>query len=467
MATKSVDASKMMLRMSDFVSEPKRMLPPITDYEKEPLVPLEQTVKPLLSLVPDVEEMVRTVKQNCQHPQNHLSSDESASIMLYTLEWMPRKQSFFFILNQTLRSQNREELLPWFLFLRLFIFALSKLPSTTHRIIYYGIKMDLSQEFTKGKTFIWWTFSSCSSSIKFLEQFLGESGHRTIFNIECDSAKDISQHSFYQSENEVLMYPARQFQVVSSFNSGNQMKIIHLKEIQPPFPLIHISQTSSIDTYENEQLQQRIEQCQSRSKVDLSEQNLNDEDMKIVIKEAIINKQCTELDLSNNKITSVGASMIAEALNNNTTLEWLYLTENRLCDRGVHSLAQTLSFNNSNIDILGLRGTSITNESAEYLAEMLKINTKLKCLLLGCNEISDRGVEILANTLIHHNTTLLSLRVVSNKLVSDSSVDVLVEMLKQNRTLKRVDIENCNLFEKGKDRLREIAKSKTDFELEI
>ena len=105
--------------------------------------------------------------------------------------------------------------------------------------------MDLGEEFPKGKTFFWWAFSSCSSSIEVLEQFLGQHGHRTIFNIECDSAKDIYAHSFYQSENEVLMYPARQFQVVASFNAGNQLRIIHVKEIQPPFPFIHIPSISS------------------------------------------------------------------------------------------------------------------------------------------------------------------------------------------------------------------------------
>ena len=93
--------SKRMLRISDFTSEPKRMLPPIKGYEKESLVTLEQAVKSLHSLVPDIEEMVWTVKQNCQHPQHPLSSDESASIMLYTLEWMPRESSFYFILNQS------------------------------------------------------------------------------------------------------------------------------------------------------------------------------------------------------------------------------------------------------------------------------------------------------------------------------------------------------------------------------
>jgi hypothetical protein len=240
MAAKFVDESKSMVRMCDLTSEPKRMLPPIKGYEKQPLVSIDQAIKPLIPIVSDVEEMVWTVKQNCQHPQDDLSSDESASIMLYTLEWMPREQSFYFILNQALRSQNRQELLPWFLFLRLFIFALAKLPSTAHRMLYRGIKMDLTEEFPEGKTFVWWAFTSCTFSMKVLEQFLGQSGHRTIFNIECDSAKDICQHSFYQSEKEVLMYPARQFQVMSTFNSGNQLKIIHLKEIHPPFPLIYI-----------------------------------------------------------------------------------------------------------------------------------------------------------------------------------------------------------------------------------
>ena len=104
MAAKSVHESKMMLRMSDFTSESKRMLPPIKGYEKEPLVSIEQAIKPLHSLIPDIEEMVWTVKQNCQHPQDHhLSSDESASIMIYTLEWMPHESSFYFILNKSLK----------------------------------------------------------------------------------------------------------------------------------------------------------------------------------------------------------------------------------------------------------------------------------------------------------------------------------------------------------------------------
>jgi Ran GTPase-activating protein (RanGAP) involved in mRNA processing and transport len=559
MARNTVDESKAMLRMCDLTSEPKRMLPPIKDYEKQQLVSLERAVQPLLSIVADIEEMVWTVKKNCQHPQDDLSSDESASIMLYTLEWTPHESSFYFILNNTLRSQNRNDLLPWFLYLRLFMFALSKLPSTKHRIIYRGIEMDASNEFPKGKTFIWWAFSSSTSSLEVLQQFLGKIGHRTIFNIECDSAKDISKHTFYQKENEILMYPARQFEVVSLFDSGNQMKIIHIKETQPLFPLIHIPatyltntdqsiqmhrslshispsqhlrtspnqieeddpflshiriaqsflasidqikptctslpltspsqqfpsstdqikkvepsfsrvhipQASSTNTYQNEQLQQFIEQCEQQSEVNLEKQNLTDEDMEIVVKEAIINKQCKKLELGCNKITSVGASIIAKALNRNATLDILYLNKNHLSDKGIYTLATTLSLNNSKLSFLGLQDTGITDEGVKYIAEMLKTNTAIDRLLLSWNGISDQGVKILVDALTNHNTTLQTLRLSNNKLISDSSAEFLVEMLKQNKTLRCLDICNCKLSEKGKEQLRQITRSKQKFDLRV
>ncbi|CAF4087126.1 unnamed protein product [Rotaria sordida] len=294
----------------------------------------------------------------------------------------------------------------------------------------------------------------------------------------------------YQNENEILMYPARQFQVVSSFNSGNQLKIIHIKEIQPPFPLIHIPSTSSTiinpieniqpsflriqissssftNNYQNKKLQDLIEQCQSQSEVNLMALNLNDEDMKIVVKEAIINKQCKELYLQYNKLTSVGASIIANALNNNATLEDLYLTDNRLCDKGVRNLITILSLNSSTLSLLDLQDTSITDEGATYVAEMLKTNTRLCRLLLGDNEISDRGVEQLSEALSYHNNTLISLNLTNNKLISELGIDSLVKMLKHNQTLIYLYIEECDLSEKEKDKLRQTARIKKGFKLEM
>ena len=102
------------------------------------------------------------------------------------------------------------------------------------------MKLDLSQQYLKGKTYIWWGFSSTTQSIEVLEgkQFLGKTGVRTLFSIECFHGKSISNHSYYAFEDEVLLLPARQFQVTDVLNPAEDLHIITLREVQPPFPLL-------------------------------------------------------------------------------------------------------------------------------------------------------------------------------------------------------------------------------------
>jgi len=241
MASNNVHEQKHTHRFSDIVAEPRRMLLPIQGFEKMSLVSLEEAVKPLVSVVPDVEQMVWIAKQNCSHPKDGLTSDESASIMIYTMEWEPYEKSFYAILNTTLRAANRQELKSWFLYLRLIINALHKLPAT-HHAIYRGVKSDLAAQYCQGDTIVWWGFSSCSLSLETLknERFLGKSGIRTLFSIECDSGKNIRSHSYYAEEDEVLLLPARQFEVIGCLDQGNGLQIIQLKETQPKFPLIKL-----------------------------------------------------------------------------------------------------------------------------------------------------------------------------------------------------------------------------------
>ena len=240
MASKYVDPEcKSMQRFTDIPGEPRRMLAPIKGYEKMPLVSLEDTVKPLIPFVPEVDRMVWTVKQQCTAPTEGLSVDQSASIMLYSLEWSPREESVYYALNNFLRATDRNKLKPWFLYLKLLIYSLSKLPATL-RTVYRGVKEDLHASYPKDSTFVWWGFSSCTTSVDVLqvEEFLGKSGTRTMFNIECHSGRDIRHHSFFPTEKEVMLLAARQFQVVGSFDSGSGLHIIQLKEIEPPFPLL-------------------------------------------------------------------------------------------------------------------------------------------------------------------------------------------------------------------------------------
>lgn len=333
------------------------MLPPIQGYENKPLVSLEVALEPLVGLVPDVQQYALVATGKCEKPPaDGLSIDESASIRLYTMEWKSKEQSLYFILNKTLRSENRDLLKDWFLYLKLIITALLKIPST-HRLLYRGLKRDLSREHPEGRNNIWWAFSSCTTSLAVLENgpFFGKTGTRTLFKIDCYSGKEIRKHSAFPNEDEVLLIAASHFRIVSCRPAGDGIHIIQLKETEPEFVLIVKGPVTTASppvfvnevtpTYDNPELQHRIACFPCHSAVSLGERRLTDEDMKIVIQDAIIAKSCTKLLLHNNLLTSQGISALATGLRESTTLEELDLSNNRLTDTDLAPLAKELSVN--------------------------------------------------------------------------------------------------------------------------
>ncbi|CAF4397125.1 unnamed protein product [Rotaria socialis] len=228
-------------RVLDVGQEPLKMLLPICGYEDSPLVSLEKAVKPLLAILPDLKYDAHTAKQeSAEKPADGLTRDESAAIILYSMEGKSREKSLYYTLNSILRSENRSKLEPWFLYLKLFMSGLTRLPSA-RQFVYRGVKMDLSKRYKKGDVFIWWAFSSCSASLEALENedFLGRTGKRTLFTIDCDNGKDISQHVYYQLEKEILLPAASQFEVVASLEPADDFHIIQLKEIQSQVDLQH------------------------------------------------------------------------------------------------------------------------------------------------------------------------------------------------------------------------------------
>jgi hypothetical protein len=216
-------------RITDVAEEPLKFLMPISGYEKMPLVSLEEAVEKLVHILPLIQTYVYVAKQRCKQPADGLTQDESAAIMLYTMGWAPLDECLYIVLNATLRSSNRKELTPWFLYLRLFLNALSHLP-TSSRSVYRGVKMDLSKQYVKGNKIIWWGFSSCTTTMDVLqsEQFLGKTGIRTLLAIDCFNGKNIRNHSYFSSEDEILLLPATHF-VVSSCLHQTNLIIIHLK----------------------------------------------------------------------------------------------------------------------------------------------------------------------------------------------------------------------------------------------
>ncbi|CAF2150919.1 unnamed protein product [Rotaria magnacalcarata] len=62
-------------------------------------------------------------------------------------------------------------------------------------------------------------------------------GTRTMFTLQCQSARNIRNHSYFPAEDEVLLMAATQFKVMGYLNQDN-LHIIQLEETTPPFPLL-------------------------------------------------------------------------------------------------------------------------------------------------------------------------------------------------------------------------------------
>jgi hypothetical protein len=109
--------------------EPKKMLQPISGYEKVTVKSLDDACEPIKDLFDQkLKQNITIAKMNSTAPEDGLSPDESASIHLYTMEWDVHDNSLYMVLNRTLRLADRAKLIPWFKYLKLFLTAFFKLP---------------------------------------------------------------------------------------------------------------------------------------------------------------------------------------------------------------------------------------------------------------------------------------------------------------------------------------------------
>ncbi|CAF2860844.1 unnamed protein product [Rotaria sp. Silwood2] len=220
--------------------ESSKTLTSTQDYQKKFLITLEEAVKPIVLFVPNVKDRANEAKMKCKNTvTNNLSIDESASIMLYSMEWKPKEECLRIVLNRALHDGNRNVLARWFLYLKLLLTALNRLPSF-HGFVYSRIKGNMQEYYRKEDTFFWCEFSSYTLIMDDLKskQRLGSTGPLTVIAIQCINGKDIRQYSKFSDINEILLLPGQQFTVVSCHEKTNGHYIIHLREVQPEIPFL-------------------------------------------------------------------------------------------------------------------------------------------------------------------------------------------------------------------------------------
>ncbi|CAF3897195.1 unnamed protein product, partial [Rotaria magnacalcarata] len=415
-------------RFLDAAQEPKKELTPIEGYEKTDLMTLEQSMQSMTKKLHNLDTMIKIALRNSRKPVNGLTSDESAAIHLYTMQWPETHASVYTSLNEALRCQNRRNLTPWFPYLKLFFTALYKLPSLKGTI-WRGVRGNLNDAIDED--LIWWGVSSCTEKVKIMEDFLGTDGERTLFNIECTNGKSIRAQSHFEAEEEVLLLPGTYLKVVSRWSPSKDLHIIHLREepapyqtIAPPFeatsspvdlpslkPLTISKEPPKVSTaaaasvkpsmpkpaapasskpkFRNPRLEKIIAEQENKEELNITSMQLTEADMEIVVYYVIGQIKCrsgyneqspnlptttlTTLKLWSNQIGDKGAQHLAGALRNNTTLTALELGENQIGALGAQHLADALR-NNTTLATLDLRGNEIGALGAQHLADALQNN---------------------------------------------------------------------------------------------
>ncbi|CAF1483272.1 unnamed protein product, partial [Rotaria sordida] len=155
-------------RYSDFGTVSRISLLPITGYQDCPEVSLDIALLPVAHLLNNIKEKIAVARQNCTCPKDGLNQDQSAAIHLYTMEWYPLEKCLYIVLNGTLRSKDRNLLIPWFSYLKLLLTALWKLPPV-ECTVWRGIKANLADEYQQGEKHTWWNLSSTTPTLTLLE----------------------------------------------------------------------------------------------------------------------------------------------------------------------------------------------------------------------------------------------------------------------------------------------------------
>jgi Ran GTPase-activating protein (RanGAP) involved in mRNA processing and transport len=173
-----------------------------------------------------------------------------------------------------------------------------------------------------------------------------------------------------------------------------------------------------------------------------------------------INITIQEINLSGNFIQQEGAYHLSELLKANISLTNVDLSNNDIQKEGCQFIAQCLMENTSLVE-LNLGNNNIGDEGSKYLSEGLKWNKSLKKLSLPKNAIGSQGLTYLCESIGSNNSGSLNDLNLQDNLIDAKGVISLVNVLKENKNISRVDLgNNKNIGTTGIAALAEALKSR-------
>ena len=157
-----------------------------------------------------------------------------------------------------------------------------------------------------------------------------------------------------------------------------------------------------------------------------------------------MNTKLISLTLCN--IGNNGAITLAEAIQVNTTLQKINISNNSISDDGAAAISNSLKVNSS-LQELNISRNKITSEGTKYIAEAIQVNTILEKLDLSCNAVSDDGAAAISDSL-KFNTSLQELNISHNG-IANKGIKVIAKVIQINSTLQNIDVSKNHISLEG------------------
>ena len=161
-----------------------------------------------------------------------LTRDEAGAINIYTQD-----SPVYKVLNSMLLDGDRSPLKQWFPYLKLFLTALHKLPSSPGTY-YRGVSADIASQYTKGKKIVWWAFSSSTATIEALGDFMKPGKPRVLFSLDVQRVVDINKFSSFVKEDERLLLSGIPLEVKSTMQLLKNVTMVQMMEDLSQAPLV-------------------------------------------------------------------------------------------------------------------------------------------------------------------------------------------------------------------------------------
>eukprot|EP01124_Arcella_intermedia_P030226 TRINITY_DN6565_c0_g1_i2.p1 TRINITY_DN6565_c0_g1~~TRINITY_DN6565_c0_g1_i2.p1 ORF type:complete len:630 (-),score=149.67 TRINITY_DN6565_c0_g1_i2:8-1897(-) len=209
---------------------------PILGFDILECKTLDSAIQPLINVIPLIQEHASKAEENMKKAFGKDYNPGCAAINLYTQEWDSTTESLYHVLNAIMRDNSMDakekstKLKCFHPFLSLFFSRVKTLPKVTG-IVYRGVNLDLRDMYSVGSKHTWWSFTSCTQVVNAMEEFLGNDGPRTLFDIKAVKGVNISQYSLFPDESEIILLPGTKLVVKSVLDLGNNLFLVQLEEI--------------------------------------------------------------------------------------------------------------------------------------------------------------------------------------------------------------------------------------------